>query len=63
MTRDQAKQKIEQLMGRRDVIKAEISSTQLNMMAEKRDVQTDLQRLQQRLRFIDQELARLKKFW
>lgn len=66
-----AKQQVEQLMGRLDAVKGEISSAQhevkkfssQGMQVETREVEADLQRLLARKKLIELELQKLKKFW
>ncbi len=66
-----AKRKIEELVGRIDVLKSEIQHANvqiakyrsLNELAHVREVEQDLERLQQRVRAFESELNGLRKFW
>ncbi|EKD76005.1 MAG: hypothetical protein ACD_43C00258G0001 [uncultured bacterium] len=65
------KQKVEELLGRRDAIKGEIKRAQAeyekfsaqNLSVEVREAKADIARLQQRLQQIETALAKLKKYW
>jgi len=71
MDAHQAKQQIEQLMGRRDAVKGEIRRAQAdyekfstqNLRVEAREAHDDMTRLQQRLSVIETELNKLKRYW
>lgn len=64
-------QQVEQLMGRLDAVKSEITAMQRevekfssqNMAVAAREAEADLGRLQTRQRQIEQELNRLKRYW
>lgn len=63
--------KVEELMGRRDAVQAEIRSAQIeykkfaaqNLRVETREAEVDIARLRQRLHVIETELNKLRRFW
>lgn len=71
MDAHQAKQHVEQLMGRRDAVKSEMRRAQSdyekfstqNLRVEAREAHDDIVRLQQRLTVIETELTKLKRYW
>lgn len=71
MALNEAKRKIEELMGRLDAIKGEIVDAQReiekfasqDMRVETREAEADLRRLESRKRQIEAELNRLKRYW
>lgn len=68
---EDAKRKVQELTGRFDAVKSEIAKAKheverfrgLNQPVEAREAEDDLGRLQGRLRQIEAELQRLKKYW
>jgi hypothetical protein len=71
MTRDEAKKKIEELMGRLDALKAEVKTAHYEyekfasqgLIVEAREAEQDKQRLEQRKAMVERELEKYKKFW
>ena len=71
MNTPDAKRKIEELVGRIDVLKHEIRHAHeqaakyrsLNEPAHVREAEQDAERMDVRLRSLEQDLAKLKKFW
>lgn len=65
------KAKIEELVGRLDAVKSELSKTQAeqakflsqNLTVEAREAAADVERLRQRLNVIEAELNQLRRFW
>lgn len=71
MSAHEAKQKVEELTGRRDALKGELKRAQAehdkfasqNLQVEAREANDDCGRLRQRLEIIERELTKLKKYW
>ncbi len=71
MQPEDAKRKVQELTGRYDAVKSEITKAKhelerfrgLNQPVAAREAEDDLGRLQGRLRQIEVELQRLKKYW
>ncbi|EKD78792.1 MAG: hypothetical protein ACD_41C00264G0006 [uncultured bacterium] len=71
MQPNEAKQRVEELMGRLDAVRGEIAAAQRevekfssqNLIVEAREAQADQQRLEARKRQLENELSRLKKYW
>ena len=71
MQPSEAKRKVEELTGRYDAVKGEIVKAKrevekfkgLNQPVEAREAEDDLGRLMARLKQIEAELNRLKKYW
>lgn len=65
------KAKVEELIGRRDALQAELSRTQTehanflsqNLIVEAREAAADVERLRQRLNVIEAELNQRRRFW
>lgn len=71
MQPNEAKSKVEELMGRRDAVHAEIRRAKAeyekfveqNLRVEARETEADIARLRQRLHVIETELNKLRRFW
>lgn len=71
MQPNEAKRKVEELMGRRDAIRSELKRaydmvkkfSSLNQRVEAREAEADCTRLQQRLALIERELEKLRRYW